>query len=74
MSRQRIPGDGPRCWCGELATFGGRCSAHAGTDTAKPIDPPRPKLDLERFLSGGRAAQQAVDEAIAAATKVKGEN
>jgi hypothetical protein len=24
------------------------------------------KLDLEKFLSGGRAAQQAVDDAIAA--------
>jgi hypothetical protein len=41
MNRTRTPGDGPRCWCGALATFGGRCSAHAGTDTGKPIDPPR---------------------------------
>lgn len=28
MSRQRVPGDGPLCWCGADAVFSGRCVAH----------------------------------------------
>jgi hypothetical protein len=47
MSRTRTPGDAPLCWCGAAATFGGRCTAHAGTDTGKPIDPPRPSFSCK---------------------------
>lgn len=43
MSRQRFPGDGPRCWCGADATFSGFCNAHYNTDTGKPtLAPARP--------------------------------
>ncbi len=41
MTRTRTPGDGPRCWCGELATFGGSCSSHFDTDTGQHTRPPR---------------------------------
>lgn len=41
MNRTRVPGDGPACWCGQPATFGGSCSTHYNTDTG--CHTPRPR-------------------------------
>lgn len=38
--RDRVPGDGPKCWCGKEATFGGSCNDHYNTDTGQHT--PRP--------------------------------
>lgn len=44
MSRARVPGDGPQCWCGVPATFSGYCNAHYNRDTGEktnsPVTPP----------------------------------
>lgn len=36
--RQRVPGDGPRCWCGRPAVFSGHCSEHT-TEDGELVDP-----------------------------------
>lgn len=40
MPRDRVPGDGPRCWCGAQATFSGRCNRHVD-ENGRLIGPPR---------------------------------
>lgn len=45
MSRTRVPGDGPKCWCGAEAVWSGYCAAHCGElgnwSKRPPVDRPR---------------------------------
>lgn len=64
MPRVRVPGDGPKCWCGALATFGGYCNAHYNTDTGEKIDPPRGgdgsrAIDIQDGYHGVRVGENA---------------
>jgi hypothetical protein len=43
VSRQRVPGDGPKCWCGTEATFSGYCNGHHPT-MDRPNTPASPPM------------------------------
>lgn len=45
--RTREPGDGPKCWCGAPATFGGSCNEHFNSDTGVHT---RPASESVRFV------------------------
>lgn len=64
MSRERVPGDGPKCWCGGEAVWSGYCAAHCGElgnwSNRPPIDPPAPitlaLVDLPKVWRGAAEA------------------
>lgn len=70
--RTRTPGDGPNCWCGQPATFGGSCSAHFDSDTGRhtPRDSTRATLAAadelnQRLASVAAGAREAGDVSLA---------
>jgi hypothetical protein len=71
MNRTRTPGDGPKCWCGQPATFGGSCSAHFDSDTGKHT--PResaPDSNPMHAIGYGRGDDNSTRATLAAANEL----